>query len=82
MIKNEEYVSHNMFFIEEEKTDRITVPFRDLLIDIAEKSDNMIFFKVDFRFSAFQDICANCSNDFDGIIFVAFSSFENFKLSR
>lgn len=45
MIKNEEYVSHNMFFIEEEKTDRITVPFRDLLKDIAEKTDNMNFFK-------------------------------------
>ena len=45
IVKEEEYVDHNLFFIEQEKTDRITVPYKDLLYDIAERTDNIDFFK-------------------------------------
>lgn len=45
MIKDLENENYNRFFIEQEKTERITVPFRNLLYDIAERTDNMEFFK-------------------------------------
>ena len=45
MVKDSEYVGHNLFFIEQEKTDRITVPYKNLLYDIAERTDNLEFYK-------------------------------------
>lgn len=44
MINDDEYVDHNMFFIEKEKTYRITVPYRNLLCDIAQRTNNMNFY--------------------------------------
>lgn len=44
MINNDVHVDHNFFFIEKEKTTHITVPYRTLLKDIAERTDNMNFY--------------------------------------
>lgn len=45
MVNDEHYVDYNLFFIEEEKTHRITVPYRNLLYDIAERTDTLTFYK-------------------------------------
>ena len=49
MIKPEYCESYPQFFIEEEKTDRITVPYSKLLIDIADRTNNMDFFMENIR---------------------------------
>lgn len=45
MVNEDEFVDHNLFFIEKEKTHRITVPYSNLLFDIAERTNNVQFFK-------------------------------------
>lgn len=49
MIKPEYCESYPQFFIEKEKTDRITVPYSKLLIDIADRTNNMDFFMENIR---------------------------------
>lgn len=44
IIKPEYVQSYTQYFIEEEKTDRISVPFTSLLHDIAERTNNTEFF--------------------------------------
>lgn len=42
--KDEEYIDHNMLFIEKEKLDMITVPYSNLDKDIAERTGNIQFY--------------------------------------
>ena len=44
-INDNVYVDHNLFFIEKEKCTEHSVPFRDLLKDIAKRTGNLEFYK-------------------------------------
>ena len=44
MAKEDEYIPHNLFFIEKDKVDAISIPFIDLEKDIAARTNNLDFY--------------------------------------